>query len=118
MFLEEFFGCRVGFLTLILFFIIILLLIKIQSMLVQVEKSELDKVQHLQSVLNEYDTTVEDLLDFFILSKTKREKRFSINSKRVFKEKNNVDVDMDLVKASESSLGFWDNEEDKVWDSF
>ena len=30
--------------------------------------------------------------------------------------KNNSDT-LDLMKASESSLDFWDNEEDKVWDN-
>ena len=24
---------------------------------------------------------------------------------------------LDIMKASESTLGFWDNEEDKVWDN-
>jgi len=30
--------------------------------------------------------------------------------------KNNDDM-LDLMKASESSLAFWDNEEDTVWDN-
>ena len=30
--------------------------------------------------------------------------------------KNNSDT-LDLMKASESTLDFWDNEEDKVWDN-
>ena len=30
--------------------------------------------------------------------------------------KNNNDT-LDLLKASESTLDFWDNEEDKVWDN-
>ena len=30
--------------------------------------------------------------------------------------KNNSDT-LDLMKASESTLAFWDNEEDKVWDN-
>jgi hypothetical protein len=30
--------------------------------------------------------------------------------------KSNDDM-FDLMKASESSLGFWDNEEDTVWDN-
>jgi hypothetical protein len=24
---------------------------------------------------------------------------------------------LDLIKASENTLGFWDNEEDKIWDN-
>ena len=31
-------------------------------------------------------------------------------------QKNNSDT-YDLLKASESSLAFWDNEDDKVWDN-
>ena len=30
--------------------------------------------------------------------------------------KNNSET-LDLMKASESTLAFWDNEEDKVWDN-
>ena len=29
----------------------------------------------------------------------------------------NIDDTLDLMKASESTLSFWDNEEDKVWDN-
>jgi len=29
----------------------------------------------------------------------------------------NYDNTLDLMKASESTLDFWDNEEDKVWDN-
>jgi hypothetical protein len=31
-------------------------------------------------------------------------------------QKNDNDIS-DLIKASESSLDFWDNEDDKVWDN-
>jgi hypothetical protein len=32
-------------------------------------------------------------------------------------QKSDIDMQHDLIKASESSLGFWDNEDDKVWDN-
>jgi len=32
-------------------------------------------------------------------------------------QKNDIDTQYDLIKASESSLDFWDNEDDKVWDN-
>ena len=32
------------------------------------------------------------------------------------RQKNNNDT-LDLIKASESTLGFWDNEEDEVWNN-
>ena len=31
-------------------------------------------------------------------------------------QKNSIDTH-DLIKASESSIDFWDNEDDKVWDN-
>jgi len=32
-------------------------------------------------------------------------------------QKSDIDTQHDLIKASESSLDFWDNEDDKVWDN-
>jgi len=43
-------------------------------------------------------------------------KHLSLFPRVILLEKNNNDTN-DLVKASESSLGFWDNEDDKVWDN-
>ena len=38
-----------------------------------------------------------------------------VNFMQFIRLKSNDDT-LDLIKASESSLGFWDNEEDSVWD--
>ena len=32
-------------------------------------------------------------------------------------QKNDIEARPDMQKASESSLGFWDSEDDKVWDN-
>ena len=39
-----------------------------------------------------------------------------VNFMQFIRLKNNDDM-LDLMKASESTLGFWDNEEDTVWDN-
>jgi hypothetical protein len=40
----------------------------------------------------------------------------SSSTKVILLQRNDNDTD-DLIKASESSLDFWDNEDDKVWDN-
>ena len=39
-----------------------------------------------------------------------------VNFMQFIRIKSNGDT-LDLMKASESTLGFWDNEEDTVWDN-
>jgi len=39
-----------------------------------------------------------------------------VNFMQLIQLKNNEDT-FDFIKASESTLDFWDNEEDKVWDN-
>jgi len=39
-----------------------------------------------------------------------------VNFMQLIQLKNNEDI-FDFIKASESTLDFWDNEEDKVWDN-
>ena len=39
-----------------------------------------------------------------------------VNFMQFIRLKNNEDT-FDFMKASESTLDFWDNEEDKVWDN-
>ena len=40
----------------------------------------------------------------------------TVNFMQFIRLKNNEDT-FDFMKASESTLDFWDNEEDKVWDN-
>jgi hypothetical protein len=44
-------------------------------------------------------------------------REFVSPSPRVILLQKNDNDTRDLIKASESSLGFWDNEEDKAWDN-
>ncbi|WP_461246512.1 hypothetical protein [Treponema sp. R6D11] len=43
-------------------------------------------------------------------------KNISLSPRVILLPKNDNDT-YDLIKASESSLSFWDNEDDKVWDN-
>jgi bifunctional DNA-binding transcriptional regulator/antitoxin component of YhaV-PrlF toxin-antitoxin module len=43
-------------------------------------------------------------------------KYVSSSPRVILLQKNDSDA-IDLIKASESSLDFWDNEDDKVWDN-
>jgi len=43
-------------------------------------------------------------------------KNISLSPRVILLPKNDNDT-YDLIKASESSLAFWDNEDDKVWDN-
>jgi len=43
-------------------------------------------------------------------------KKISLSPRVILLPKNDNDT-YDLIKASESSLAFWDNEDDKVWDN-
>jgi hypothetical protein len=43
-------------------------------------------------------------------------KNLSSSSRVILLPRNDDDI-YDLIKASESSLAFWDNEDDKVWDN-
>jgi len=44
-------------------------------------------------------------------------RKYLSSSPRVILLQNNNNDMYDLIKASESSLDFWDNEDDKVWDN-
>ena len=43
-------------------------------------------------------------------------KNISLSPRVILLPKNDNDT-YDLIKASESSLAFWDNDDDKVWDN-
>ena len=43
-------------------------------------------------------------------------KKISLSPRVILLPKNDNDT-YDLIKASESSLTFWDNDDDKVWDN-
>jgi bifunctional DNA-binding transcriptional regulator/antitoxin component of YhaV-PrlF toxin-antitoxin module len=43
-------------------------------------------------------------------------KNLSLYPRVILLPKNDIDT-YELIKASESSLDFWDNEDDKVWDN-
>jgi DNA-binding transcriptional regulator/RsmH inhibitor MraZ len=62
----------------------------------------------------EFDANID--ADWKISIPTEYREYLSSSPRVILLQKNDNDTH-DLIKASESSLGFWDNEVDKVWDN-
>jgi hypothetical protein len=62
----------------------------------------------------EFDAKID--ADWKISIPTEYRKSISFSPRVILLPKNDNDT-YDLIKASESSLAFWDNEDDKVWDN-
>ncbi len=62
----------------------------------------------------EFDAKID--ADWKISIPVEYRKYLSSSPRVILLQKNDNDI-YDLIKASESSLGFWDNEDDKVWDN-
>jgi len=61
----------------------------------------------------EFDAKID--ADWKISIPAEYRKNISFSPRVILLPKNDNDT-YDLIKASESSLAFWDNEDDKVWD--
>jgi len=62
----------------------------------------------------EFDAKID--ADWKISIPVEYRKNLSLSPRVILLPKNDIDT-YELIKASESSLGFWDNEDDKVWDN-
>jgi bifunctional DNA-binding transcriptional regulator/antitoxin component of YhaV-PrlF toxin-antitoxin module len=62
----------------------------------------------------EFDAKID--ADWKISIPVEYRKNISLSPRVILLPKNDIDT-YELIKASESSLGFWDNEDDKVWDN-
>jgi len=62
----------------------------------------------------EFDAKID--ADWKISIPVEYRKNISLSPRVILLPKNDNDT-YDLIKASESSLSFWDNEDDKVWDN-
>jgi len=62
----------------------------------------------------EFDAKIDS--DWKISIPIEYRKNLSLSPRVILLSKNDNDT-YELIKASESSLAFWDNEDDKVWDN-
>jgi len=62
----------------------------------------------------EFDARIDD--DWKISIPAEYREYISSSPRVILLRKDDTDT-RDLIKTSESSLGFWDNEDDKVWDN-